>query len=75
MSAIELPIIGVVRSAADEKALAPRQGVLAGEARVELSGFASIEDALADLDGFERIWLVFVFDRAQGVAAGQHPGD
>ena len=66
MSAIELPIIGVVRSAADEKALAPRQGVLAGEARVELSGFASIEDALADLDGFERIWLVFVFDRAQG---------
>lgn len=66
MSGIELPVVGVVRSDFDEKALAPRQGVLGGDARIELSGFASIEDALADLDGFERVWIVFVFDRALG---------
>ncbi|MEO6102606.1 MAG: tRNA (N6-threonylcarbamoyladenosine(37)-N6)-methyltransferase TrmO [Pseudoxanthomonas sp.] len=37
----------------------------AADARIEfVAGFPA--DALADLEGFARIWLLFVFDRSQG---------
>jgi len=46
----------------------PRQGVFAGgRGRVELLPGENFETALRDLDGFERIWLVFAFDRNAGV--------
>lgn len=57
--------IGFVRSPYVEKADAPRQGTAGGAAgTIEL--LAGFEDALEDLAGFERIWLLFWFDRAEG---------
>ena len=59
--------IGVFHGGAAYKYEAPRQGVFAGGAgRVELLAGRNFETALRGLDGFERIWLVFVFDRNAG---------
>ena len=43
----------------------PRQGTLAegNVGEIELAEGRGFEDAAADLVGFSRIWLVFVFDR------------
>jgi tRNA-Thr(GGU) m(6)t(6)A37 methyltransferase TsaA len=60
--------IGFVRSPFGEKVEAPRQAVARGgkdvEGRVEL--LPEYEHALADLDGFDRIWILFWFHRAHG---------
>ena len=59
--------IGVFRGGAAYKYEVPRQGVFAGGAgRVELAPGRNFETALRGLEGFERIWLVFVFDRNAG---------
>jgi tRNA-Thr(GGU) m(6)t(6)A37 methyltransferase TsaA len=56
--------IGVVRSPFLEQAGTPIQPNLAAgvEGTVELD--ASYADAIAGLEGFERIWVLYVFDRA-----------
>lgn len=63
--------IGVVRSPFVEKADAPRQASAPGArdaiGRVEL--LPEYEHALADLDRFDRIWILFWFDRAEGWSA------
>lgn len=59
--------IGIFHGGAARKYEAPRQGVFAGgEGRIELAPGRNFETALRDLDGFERIWLIFVFDRNGG---------
>ena len=59
--------IGVFHGGAAYKYEAPRQGVFAGGAgHVELAPGWNFETALRGLEGFERIWLVFVFDRNAG---------
>jgi len=59
--------IGVFRGEACRKYAAPRQGVFrGGRGRVELAAGRDFETALRDLDGFERVWLLFVFDRNAG---------
>ena len=59
--------IGVFRGDAAYKYEVPRQGVFAGGAgRVEFASGQNFETALRGLEGFERIWLVFVFDRNAG---------
>ncbi|MEM1416071.1 MAG: tRNA (N6-threonylcarbamoyladenosine(37)-N6)-methyltransferase TrmO [Myxococcota bacterium] len=60
--------IGVVRSPHREKADAPRQPRAAEGARGTLELFAGrgYEDGLADLEGWDGIWALFVFDRATG---------
>lgn len=59
--------IGFVRSPFVEKVQAPRQATAEPAEGVE--GIVEIlpehEHALSDLEGFERIWLVFWFDRAE----------
>jgi tRNA (adenine37-N6)-methyltransferase len=56
--------IGVVRSAVAQRADAPRQGSVGGtEARIELLPGRNLEQAVDGLAGFERIWVLFVFDR------------
>ena len=56
--------IGVLRGGGDFPQQAPRQGVYArNEGFVELFPGHNYEQALEDLYGFERIWLLFVFDR------------
>ena len=60
--------IGVFRGTAVRKYDAPRQGAFAaeGEGAVELLPGRNFETALRDLNGFDRIWIVFVFDRNVG---------
>ena len=59
--------IGYFRGTAARRYEAPRQGVFAGgEGRVELSPGRGFETALRDVEGFERVWLLFVFDRNAG---------
>lgn len=65
---LTLAPIGVVRSGLGERVAAPRQpGAAAGLAgTIELAPGRHFEDALADLDGFDRIWVLFWFDRNPG---------
>lgn len=60
--------IGFVRSPFREKAEAPRQAVAEGaegvEGRIEM--LVEHEHALDDLDGFDRIWVLFWFHEAKG---------
>ena len=60
--------IGVFRGAAARKYDAPRQGAFegGGEGVVELAPGRQFETALRDLAGFERAWLLFLFDRNAG---------
>jgi len=66
--------IGFVRSPHRERIDAPHQANLegAGEAVLELDPGLPAE-VLQDLEGFERIWLVFVFHRSEGWAPRVHP--
>ena len=60
--------IGTFHGGASYKYEAPRQGVFAGGAGcVELAPGRNFETALRGLDGFERIWLLFAFDRNAGI--------
>ncbi len=59
--------IGFFHGDATYKYAAPRQGVFAAaQGRVELFAGHNFEMALRDLAGFERIWLLFAFDRNGG---------
>ncbi len=58
--------IGHIRSMNEKKYEAPRQPETGHDKRVatiELYSARNFEQALADLRGFERIWIVYVFDR------------
>ena len=59
----EFNSIGVVHSCFKEKFGIPRQPGLASEARaiVELEAPFNHRDAVAELDGFSHIWVIFVF--------------
>jgi tRNA-Thr(GGU) m(6)t(6)A37 methyltransferase TsaA len=63
--------IGLVRSPFAEKAEAPRQAVAEGAAGVagRIEMFPEHEHALDDLDGFDRIWVLFWFHEAHGSRA------
>lgn len=61
--------IGVVRSGHDHLARTPRQPGAAPaerEALIELYPVAGYREALHDLDGMERVWVVACFDRVTG---------
>lgn len=60
--------IGVVHCSNRYKFEAPRQGVYShgSRAEIELLPGCDFETALCDLDGFARIWVIFVFDRNHG---------
>ena len=57
--------IGIVRSPFGEKVEAPRQARVAAEARGRIEIDPELEPALDDLDGFDRIWVIFWFDKAE----------
>lgn len=63
--------IGFVRSPFHEKVEAPRQAVADGgrdvEGRIEM--LPEHEHALDDLEGFDRIWVIFWFHEAKGARA------
>lgn len=57
--------IGIVRSPFGEKVEAPRQARIAAEARGRIEIVPELESALDDLEGFDRIWVIFWFDQAE----------
>ncbi len=56
--------IGVLHGGGFYPQEAPHQSTLAvNTGRIELTPGRNFETALADLEGFDRVWLLFVFDR------------
>lgn len=58
--------IAIARTPFTEPMQAPRQPRAAEGVRGTIELEPGLEDALADLDAWDRIWVIFVFDRAQG---------
>jgi tRNA-Thr(GGU) m(6)t(6)A37 methyltransferase TsaA len=60
--------MGVVRTPFSDKHAAPRQAALAADVagRIELTPSAELRDALADLEGFSHLWVIFWFHRTDG---------
>lgn len=66
--------IGILRGGGEFPQQAPRQGVFArNEGFIELFPHCNYEQALEDLTGFERVWLLFVFDRNNNWKPKVHP--
>ena len=65
---LKLTPIGIIETPFDDKSAAPRQPGIgkATEAIVRLYPHRNFEQALEGLDGFEKIWLIYLFDRNEG---------
>lgn len=64
---MEFEPIGIYHGDATYKYEMPRQGVFAGgSGRIELNAGRNFEMALRDLEGFERLWVLFVFNQNKG---------
>jgi tRNA-Thr(GGU) m(6)t(6)A37 methyltransferase TsaA len=63
---LEIRIIGRARTPWRRREDAPHQSSAAPEAEGVLEIAPEYRDALADLDTFDRIWIVFLFDRSRG---------
>lgn len=61
--ALRISPIGVIRSPWKEAAGTPVQPVFAGGATGSIEIAAEYEEALTDIEGFERLWLLYWFDR------------
>lgn len=61
---IELDPIGIVHSPFKEATGTPVQASMAQGAVGTVEVFGAFADGLRDLDGFDRIWLLYWFDRA-----------
>ena len=64
--AIELPVIGHARTPWARREDAPHQPAAARDAEGIIEIAAEYAPALADLGSFDRIWLLFFFDRNRG---------
>ncbi len=60
-----LTVIGIIHSPHQRAAGTPIQAALATGVQGTVEVFAEYAMGLRDLDGFERIWLVYWFDRAK----------
>ena len=61
----KLETIGVIHTPFSEQRGTPIQPIFAGDKRGEVVVEAPYRPALQDLDGFERIWLLYVFHAAR----------
>jgi tRNA (Thr-GGU) A37 N-methylase len=57
--------IGIIRTAFEEPTGTPIQPSRAGGAKGTVEVFPECADGLKDLEGFERVWLIYWFDRAR----------
>jgi len=73
MDTVSLPIIGRARTPWLRREDAPHQPSAAPAALGAIAIDEPYRAALADLDGFARIWLLFVFDRSTGWAPTVRP--
>ncbi len=73
--AISLEPIGTFFSKASYKYEVPRQGVFDGarSGRIKLFSHRGFEEALRDISGFERLWIIFAFHRNKGWRATTRP--
>ena len=69
MNEYRMTPIGVFHCDAHYPYDVPRQGTLApvNSGVIELAPGQGFEEAVADLAGFDRVWILFVFDRNNGV--------
>jgi len=65
-TAFTLTPIGVIHSPHPTAVGAPIQPVCAAGARGQVHVFAPFAAGVQDLEGFARIWLLFLFDRSRG---------
>lgn len=65
MLEMTLTPIGIIRSPHQQAAGTPVQAAVATDVRGTVEVFPEFAEGLRDLDGFERIWLVYWFDRAK----------
>jgi tRNA-Thr(GGU) m(6)t(6)A37 methyltransferase TsaA len=70
---LELRIIGRARTPWRRREDAPHQPVAAPDVEGVLEIAPEYRQALGDLDGFGRIWLVFLFHRSRGWSARVKP--
>ncbi len=61
---MEIRPIGIIHSPFTEASGTPRQAVFAKGSEGTVEVFAEFQEGLANLEGFERIWLLFWLDRA-----------
>lgn len=61
---MKLNVIGIIHTPFQRSSEAPVQASLAGSAEGTVEVYAQFSAGLRDLEGFERIWLVYWFDRA-----------
>jgi len=64
---MEVKPIGVIHTPFKQASGTPIQPVFAADTRGEIEVFPQYADGLKDLDGFERIWVLFWLDRASKV--------
>jgi tRNA (adenine37-N6)-methyltransferase len=64
LNKIEIKPIGIIRTPFNEQKDTPIQSVFAGTTPGEIIVDEKYAEALTDLDGFERIWVIYNFDRA-----------
>ena len=66
-------IIGVARTPWKRREDAPHQPIAAPETEGVIEIAPEYRDGLADLESFDRIWLIFIFDRSGGFALKVKP--
>ena len=67
MTAFSFESIGFVRSPFTEKKDAPRQSAASTtEGTIVLHGGRNLEDALQGIDAWSHLWVIYLFDRANG---------
>jgi tRNA-Thr(GGU) m(6)t(6)A37 methyltransferase TsaA len=69
----EIRIIGKARTPWRRREDAPHQPVAAPQSEGVLEIVPEYRDGLADLDSYDRIWLIYLFDRSHGWAAKVKP--
>lgn len=69
----EIRRIGVIRTPWSRREDTPHQPSADASARGVIEVDADVRPALADLDSFARVWLIFLFDRSRGWGARVKP--
>ena len=64
---MEVKPIGIIHTLFRQASGTPIQPAFAADTRGEIEVFPQYADGLKDLDGFERIWVLFWLDRASKV--------
>mgnify|MGYP001114250905 CR=1 FL=1 len=63
---MDIKPIGIIHSPFTSAKAVPIQPVYAGGVEGTVEVFPEFAEALADLEGFERVWLLYWFDRTSG---------